>query len=111
LEKIFYHGKELLPIKSDIVFKIIFGKPENVGILAKLLEALLDIEINDPKDITLTNTELSANFDGDKLSRFDIRVRLADTTEVEIEIQIHKKSGLPRFLRSKNFVPGEKVSL
>jgi len=91
LEKIFYHGKELLPIKSDIVFKIIFGKPENVGILAKLLEALLDIEIKNHNDITLTNTELSANFDGDKLSRFDIRVRLADTTEVEIEIQIQNK--------------------
>jgi len=91
LEKISYHGKELLPIKSDIVFKIVFGKPENIDILAKLLEALLDIEINNHDDITLTNTELSANFDGDKLSRFDVRVRLADTTEVEIEIQLQNK--------------------
>ena len=99
MEKIKYHGQELLPIKSDIVFKVVFGKPENVDILAKFLEAILDIDIEKPEDITLTNTELSSDYDGDKLSRFDIRVRLADHSEVEIEIQIQDKHDMiPRAL-------------
>ena len=54
MKKIKYHGQELLPIKSDIVFKVIFGKPENVDILAKFLEAILDIEIENPEDIKLS---------------------------------------------------------
>jgi len=89
----------LLPIKSDIVFKVVFGKPKNVDILAKFLEAILDIDIEKPEDITLTNTELSSDYDGDKLSRFDIRVKLADRSEVEIEIQIQDKHDMiPRAL-------------
>ena len=99
MKKIKYHGQELLPIKSDIVFKVIFGKPDNVDILAKFLEAILDIEIGNPDEIVLTNTELSGDYDGDKLSRFDIRARLADRSEVEIEIQIQDKHDMiPRAL-------------
>lgn len=47
----------------------------------------------------MTNTELSSDYDGDKLSRFGIRVRLADHSEVEIEIQIQNKHDMiPRAL-------------
>ncbi|MDA3845406.1 MAG: PD-(D/E)XK nuclease family transposase [Vallitaleaceae bacterium] len=62
-----YHGKELLPIKSDIVFKVIFGKSENVDILAKFLEAILDFNLLDSEQFlnryryknTIDHVELS----------------------------------------------------
>jgi hypothetical protein len=35
LEKIKYHGKELLPAKCDVVFKAVFGNEDSKEILRK----------------------------------------------------------------------------
>lgn len=94
MKTIKYHGMELLPIKSDIVFKVIFGKVDSRDILARFLSAILDIEIDSPEDIELTNTEISPDFKDDKLSRFDIRVKLHDGTHIEIEIQLRNNDDM-----------------
>ncbi len=94
MKTIMYHGMELLPIKSDIVFKAIFGKVDSKDILARFLSAILDIEIDSPEEIELTNTELSPDFKDDKLSRFDIRAKLHDGSHVEIEIQLRNNGDM-----------------
>ena len=94
MKKINYHGIELLPIKSDIVFKVIFGKPENKDILAKFLSAVLELDIESPEYMELTNTELFPEFEDDKLSRFDLRAKLHDGTQVEIEIQLQNNDDM-----------------
>src|SRR5665647_20559 len=88
MENIMYQGTELLPIKRDIVFKAVFGKEENKDILAEFLSDVLDLDVILPKDITFNNTELSPNFNTDKLSRLDVRVKTAHNEHIDIEIQI-----------------------
>lgn len=47
---------------------------------------MLDIEVESPETTELTNREISPEYSDDKLSRFDIRVKLPDGTNIEIEI-------------------------
>ena len=75
--------------KRDIVFKRIFGTKGNEGILKDFLESILDIKID---SLTLDlNTELLPEFYDGKKSRVDVRTRLSDGTEVNIEMQTDTK--------------------
>ena len=71
--------------KRDIVFKCIFGAKGNEGILKDFLESILDIKID---SLTLDlATELLPDFYHVKKSRIDVRAKLFDGTEVNIEVQ------------------------
>ncbi len=77
--------KKITP-KNDIVFKKIFGTKGNEGILKDFLEAILDIKI-DSLELDL-NTEFLPEFISGKKSRVDVRTKLSDGTEVNIEMQV-----------------------
>ena len=73
--------------KRDIVFKRIFGSKGNEGILKDFLESILEMKID---SLTLDlNTELLPEFYEGKQSRVDVRTRLSDGTEVNIEMQMN----------------------
>ena len=73
--------------KKDIVFKRIFGSKGNEAILKDLLESILDKKI---ESLSLDlNTELLPEFYNGKKSRVDVRSRLSDGTEVNIEMQMN----------------------
>ena len=73
--------------KKDIVFKRIFGSKGNEAILKDLLESILDKKI---ESLSLDlSTELLPEFYAGKKSRVDVRSRLSDGTEVNIEMQIN----------------------
>lgn len=55
---------------------------------------MLDLNIESPETIELTNTEISPEYEDDKLSRFDIRAKLSDGTHIEIEIQINNEHNM-----------------
>ena len=78
-------SKQLTP-KNDIIFKRIFGTKGNEGILKDFLEAILDIKI-EYLELDL-NTELLPEFLDGKRSCVDVRTRLSDGTEVNIEMQV-----------------------
>ena len=80
-----YTMKKITP-KNDIVFKKIFGTKGNEGILKDFLESILDIEI-DSLGLDL-NTEFLPEFISGKKSRVDVRTKLSDGTEVNIEMQV-----------------------
>ena len=74
--------------KNDIVFKNIFGKKGNEGILKDFLESILEIKIKNVKlDLS---TELLPDFLDEKKSVLDVRAELDDGTQINIEIQQHK---------------------
>ena len=83
--------QNLLSLKSDWVFKRIFGKEGNEDILADLLSAILDIEI---KKIELKNTELLKNKEEQKKSILDIKAILNDNTIMDIELQIRDENNI-----------------
>lgn len=88
MEKIKYKNMQLLPPKSDVVFKAIFGSEECKDVLCAFLTDVLDIEIPDFKAIELVNNELVKEYQDDKLSRLDIRVKTGNNENIEIEIQL-----------------------
>ena len=76
--------------KKDVVFKLIFGSKGNESILKDFLQSLLDIKIDSL--ILDLSTELLPEFYDGKLSRVDVRAKLSDGTNVNIEMQ-SKSSG------------------
>ena len=77
--------KEPVTPKRDLVFKKIFGEKGHEKITKDFLEAILDIEI---EDLTL---DLSTNLYPEQLKgkecQVDVRVRLKDGTQVNVEMQ------------------------
>ena len=71
--------------KNDIIFRKIFGMKGNEGILKDFLEGILDIKI-ESVELDL-GTELLPDFYEGKSSRLDVRAKLDDGTNINIEIQ------------------------
>ena len=83
--------QNLLSLKSDWVFKRIFGKEGNEDILADLLSSILNIEI---QKIELRNTELLKNKEEQKKSILDIKAILNDNTIMDIELQVRDENNI-----------------
>ena len=86
MHKIQYNGKEILPPKSDIVFKSIFGIEPNDR-LVDFLKNIVGLNINKKEDIEILNPEIDKQKESDKLSRLDLKIKTPDTI-VDIEIQV-----------------------
>ncbi|MBQ8640102.1 MAG: Rpn family recombination-promoting nuclease/putative transposase, partial [Lachnospiraceae bacterium] len=78
----------LLPVTNDIVFKAIFGQEDSKPILRSFLNAFLKLDIQNPEQIELLNTEINPELIADKKCVLDIKVRLPDKTSIDIEIQV-----------------------
>ena len=94
MNRIKYKGKELLPPKSDIVFKAIFSDENDKDLLAKFLSDMLNLDIQYGEDVELLNTEQSPEFVGDKLSRLDVRVKTSKNEYINIEIQLLDRNNI-----------------
>ncbi len=84
--------KDLINLKIDYAFKLIFGKEGNESILIAFLNAALRL----PKEgqiagITLLNPELNKEYKEDKKSILDIRAVTLEGTQINIEIQLKNK--------------------
>ena len=77
--------KNTITPKNDIIFKKIFGQKGNEGILKDFLEGILNIKI-ESLEVDL-GTEMLPDFFGGKTSKLDVRTKLSDGTNVNIEVQ------------------------
>jgi predicted transposase/invertase (TIGR01784 family) len=84
---------DVLPLKADVVFKAVFL--DEMDLLASLLTSILNLEIK-PEDITVTNTELPAVHEKGKLSRMDLRVKLSDGRQINVEIQLNDEDDMEK---------------
>ena len=73
--------KKKLPLSSDIVFKRVFSKEGNEGILKALLEAILEINI---KSVIVKNPEMPKDLYDSKAGVMDIKVEIDTNTIVDI---------------------------
>jgi predicted transposase/invertase (TIGR01784 family) len=69
----------------DVIFKRVFGTEKNKACLISLLNAILDLEI---EDLTLENTDLPKDLELEKSVRLDVLARLNTGARVDIEIQV-----------------------
>jgi predicted transposase/invertase (TIGR01784 family) len=91
LEKIPYHGEELFCPKYDRVFKaLLLGNDNDYTLLSSFLTGVLATEIRPENILSASSMELPTQHGNDKIIRLDFRVRLADKTTVNIELQVGK---------------------
>ncbi|MDR3013652.1 MAG: Rpn family recombination-promoting nuclease/putative transposase [Chitinispirillales bacterium] len=76
---------KILPPKSDIVFKMLFGDERNVDLLISLLEAILNVKID---SVTLLDTVLKPEHIDDKKCILDVKAELSGGERINIEIQV-----------------------
>ncbi|MDR3012043.1 MAG: Rpn family recombination-promoting nuclease/putative transposase, partial [Chitinispirillales bacterium] len=76
---------KILPPKSDIVFKMLFGDERNADLLISLLEAILNVKID---SVTLLDTVLKPEHLDDKKCVLDVKAELSGGERVNIEIQV-----------------------
>lgn len=78
----------LLDIKSDYIFKLVFGSEKNKKVLLSLLNAILK---GNPKitDLQLRNSEISKILEDNRSIRLDVKAEINPQQFVDIEIQVH----------------------
>jgi len=72
----------------DVVFKSIFGNEKEKGPLMSLLSSIMELPLESFDELELLNTELIPENIEQKSSRLDLRIKLKDKTEIDVEIQV-----------------------
>ncbi len=79
-------ARHTLDPKLDLVFKMLFGAPENRDLLRSLLEAVLN-PTSPIREIEVLRSDLPTEGVDDKGIALDLRVRLANGEQVDVEMQ------------------------
>lgn len=81
--------KDLINLKIDYAFKLIFGKEGNEAILIAFLNAALRLSQESRiEGITIMNPELNKEYKEDKKSILDVRAVTIEGMQINIEIQL-----------------------
>ena len=88
-KKININNDEFIMLPTvDFAFKLLFGDVNHKERLRSLLTSILNMPKEAFVGIELINTELPRIFKEDKMGVLDVRVRLADGKEIDLEIQV-----------------------
>ncbi|MDR0701338.1 MAG: Rpn family recombination-promoting nuclease/putative transposase [Azoarcus sp.] len=79
---------DILPPKSDEVFKMLFGDEQDTEILIAFLKAVLPLPGDDYDEITIMNPFLPGEVLGDKIGILDLRVKTKTGKQIDVEIQV-----------------------
>ncbi|MDR1501797.1 MAG: Rpn family recombination-promoting nuclease/putative transposase [Prevotella sp.] len=79
---------DLLPVKSDFVFKLIFGDQRNADILAEFLKSVLDIPNEEYDRLTIVDPYVKKESENDKYAILDVKVHTKSKSIVHVEIQV-----------------------
>lgn len=82
--------------KVDFVFKYIFGNEKDKDVLISLLSAVLELPKKEFKNIEIINNELFREFKEDKKGILDVRAKLENEKQIDIEIQILPTEYMPQ---------------
>jgi predicted transposase/invertase (TIGR01784 family) len=73
----------------DYVFKRIFGDQRNTDILAAFLRAALNLSEEEVDQLAIVDPHLKREFNDDKLSILDVKIRLKSGERIGVEIQLY----------------------
>jgi predicted transposase/invertase (TIGR01784 family) len=103
--------KPLLPVKSDFVFKIIFGDQRNVDVLAAFLKSVLDIPDDEYDKLTIIDPHIKKESEDDKYGILDVKLHTVSGNIIHIEIQLRVHSDMKsRTIYSQSKLVTEQVS-
>jgi len=79
---------KILPVKSDIVFRLFFADERNVDFLKDFLKSVLQLSDEDYNEIEIIDPHLLPDQIGDKYSIIDVKLRTKSKKIIHIEIQL-----------------------
>jgi len=79
---------KLLPVKSDFIFKLIFGDQRNTDILTGFLKSVLDIPEEEYDYLTVIDPHLKKESLTDKYAILDVKVHTKSGGIIQVEIQV-----------------------
>jgi predicted transposase/invertase (TIGR01784 family) len=85
----------LMSPKIDFAFKLLFGDEKNKDLLIAFLNAVLKMPDGELLGIELINTELLREFAEDKKGILDVRAKLRNGKQIDIEIQVIETEFMP----------------
>jgi predicted transposase/invertase (TIGR01784 family) len=83
-------ASRLLPLKNDLVFKLVFGDHRYIAIIRAFLIAALDIPAEEYEDLKIIDPHLERDSPADKLGILDVRIQLKNKKLIAVEVQIRK---------------------
>ena len=87
--------RKILPPKSDVVFKMLFGDKRNKDILIDFLKAILNLSEDEYEHIYLEDTHLKREVPDDKLGIVDVKLTTKTGKIIHIEMQILEQEDMP----------------
>ena len=88
--------KAILPVKSDLIFRIFFADERNEEDLISLLKAVLDLPEDDYNEIEITDPHLLPEYIDDKYAIIDVKLHTKSRKVIHIEIQLKVTSELKK---------------
>ena len=79
---------DLLPVKSDVVFRLFFADERNEDSLISFLKSVLRLPDDDYNEIEIADPHLLREYDGDKLAIIDVKLKTKTKKIIHIEIQL-----------------------
>ncbi|MDR1851589.1 MAG: Rpn family recombination-promoting nuclease/putative transposase [Propionibacteriaceae bacterium] len=79
---------KLIPPRSDLVFKRVFGDERHIDILTAFLQAVLELPIEEYAEVRLANTHLPVESQSVKSSILDVMVTTTSGRSIDVEIQV-----------------------
>jgi predicted transposase/invertase (TIGR01784 family) len=84
----------LISVKDDIGFRLFFADERNIECLTELLKSVLSLADDEYEEIEILDPHLLREYEGDKLSVVDVKVRTKSKKTVHIEIQLQVRPGM-----------------
>ncbi len=83
------YSRKIIPPSYDVVFKAIFGREENKPLIISLLSSILNLDLHELEDLEILNGEIPVTRFDEKGTRLDLRLKLKNKTEIDVEIQTY----------------------
>ena len=78
----------ILPVKSDIIFRIFFADERNIEFLTDFLKSALSIPPEEYEEVIIVDPHLIREHPADKLGIIDVKVKTKSGKTIHIEIQV-----------------------
>ena len=80
--------RKILPVKSDVIFRLFFGDERNTDFLVGFLKSVLLLPDDEYSKIEIADPLLLPEYVGDKLAIIDVKLHTKSRKVVHIEIQL-----------------------
>jgi len=81
--------RKILPVKSDVIFRMFFADERNLDLLTGFLKSVLRLPDDEYSEIVITDPYLLPEYVGDKLAIIDVKLHTKSRKIIHIEIQLH----------------------